>query len=66
MMTQRALSVTQQAHPGCGVRQVLAKSCKMIPVMVMGLVLGKRYTQTKYMCVGVITAGVFLFMMKVR
>lgn len=44
--------------------QVLAKSCKMIPVMVMGLVLGKRYTQTKYMCVGVITAGVFLFMMK--
>jgi hypothetical protein len=48
---------------GCW-RQVLAKSCKMIPVMGMGLVLGKKYPQSKYVCVGVITTGVALFMMK--
>jgi hypothetical protein len=36
----------------------------MIPVMGMGLILGKKYSQSKYVCVGVITTGVALFMMK--
>ncbi|KAJ8601147.1 hypothetical protein CTAYLR_008498 [Chrysophaeum taylorii] len=42
--------------------QVLAKSCKPIPVMIMGAVLGKRYPMKKYINVLVITIGVALFM----
>ena len=43
--------------------QVLAKSCKPIPVMIMGAFLGKRYPLKKYLNVLVITAGVCLFML---
>ncbi|PRP88931.1 Drug/Metabolite Transporter (DMT) Superfamily [Planoprotostelium fungivorum] len=43
---------------------VLAKSCKPIPVMLMGLiVLGKKQTTTKYICVSLITGGIAVFMM---
>uniref|UniRef100_A0A7S3K3V6 Sugar phosphate transporter domain-containing protein n=1 Tax=Aureoumbra lagunensis TaxID=44058 RepID=A0A7S3K3V6_9STRA len=42
--------------------QVLAKSCKPIPVMLMGAVLGKRYPMKKYINVLLITVGVALFM----
>ncbi|KAJ1446673.1 UAA transporter [Pelagophyceae sp. CCMP2097] len=42
--------------------QVLAKSCKPIPVMLMGALLGKRYPAKKYLNVLVITLGVALFM----
>ncbi|KAK7249448.1 UDP-galactose transmembrane transporter [Aureococcus anophagefferens] len=42
---------------------VLAKSCKPIPVMIMGAFLGKRYPLKKYVNVLVITAGVCLFML---
>jgi len=42
--------------------QVLAKSCKPIPVMIMGALLGKRYPLKKYVNVVVITLGVALFM----
>jgi len=41
---------------------VLAKSCKMIPVMVMGtLVGGKRYSLAEYLCAGLIAGGISLF-----
>ena len=43
--------------------QVLAKSCKPIPVMIMGAMLGKRYPLKKYVNVFVITLGVCLFML---
>ncbi|KAG5192346.1 UDP-Glc/Gal endoplasmic reticulum nucleotide sugar transporter [Tribonema minus] len=44
---------------------LLAKSCKLVPVMVMGfLVSGKRYTRAEYLSVGLITAGVALFSYK--
>jgi len=42
--------------------QVLAKSCKPIPVMLMGAVLGKKYALKKYVNVLIITVGVALFM----
>jgi UDP-galactose transporter B1 len=42
--------------------QAVAKSCKMIPVMLMGVVLGtKKYTWREYACVGLITAGIVIF-----
>ncbi|KAJ8612446.1 hypothetical protein CTAYLR_006577 [Chrysophaeum taylorii] len=41
--------------------QVLAKSCKPIPVMIVGALLGKRYPMKKYVNVVVITIGVALF-----
>ena len=42
--------------------QVLAKSCKMIPVMVMGtLIGGKLYTSLEYGCAMLIAAGISLF-----
>ncbi|XP_053556126.1 solute carrier family 35 member B1 [Bombina bombina] len=45
--------------------QVLGKSCKPIPVMLLGVtVLGKKYSLTKYMCVLLIVIGVALFMYK--
>lgn len=44
--------------------QVLAKSCKSIPVMLMGLlVFKKKYTLVKYACVFMVAAGIALFMM---
>jgi len=45
--------------------QVLGKSCKPIPVMILGvLVARKRYPLIKYLCVLLIVAGVALFMFK--
>ena len=47
--------------------QVLAKSCKMVPVMIMGtLVGGKRYSMVEYVCVGLIAGGVSLFASQAR
>jgi len=44
--------------------QVLAKSCKPIPVMVMGLLVFRRkYSLVKYLCVFMVAAGIALFMM---
>lgn len=45
--------------------QALGKSCKMIPVMLMGIVIrGKRYTAREFACVFMVTAGVALFSFK--
>lgn len=42
--------------------QALAKSCKMIPVMLMGvLIRRKKYSLRDYVCVLVITAGIAVF-----
>jgi hypothetical protein len=37
--------------------QVLFKSCKPVPVMLFGLVLGKKYSIRKYVNVIIITVG---------
>jgi UDP-galactose transporter B1 len=42
--------------------QVLAKSCKPVPVMLMGALLGKKYPLRKYLNVVMIVMGVALFM----
>lgn len=42
--------------------QVLFKSCKPVPVMLFGFLLGKRYPMKKYVNVIIITTGVALFM----
>ena len=42
--------------------QVLAKSCKPVPVMLMGALMGKNYLPKKYLKVVLIVAGVGLFM----
>jgi hypothetical protein len=42
--------------------QVLSKSCKQVPVMLMGALMGKKYPLKKYLKVGLIVAGVGLFM----
>jgi solute carrier family 35 (UDP-galactose transporter), member B1 len=42
--------------------QVLAKSCKPVPVMIMGALMGKKYPLRKYINVFLIVAGVGLFM----
>ncbi|KAL7570064.1 hypothetical protein ACA910_017099 [Epithemia clementina (nom. ined.)] len=42
--------------------QVLAKSCKPVPVMLMGALMGKKYPFRKYINVCLIVAGVALFM----
>lgn len=42
--------------------QVLFKSCKPVPVMFFGVVLGKKYPLKKYVNVIIITTGVALFM----
>jgi solute carrier family 35 (UDP-galactose transporter), member B1 len=42
--------------------QVLAKSCKPVPVMLMGTLMGKRYNLQKYINVVMIVIGVALFM----
>lgn len=45
--------------------QALGKSCKMIPVMLMGIVIrGKRYALREFVCVFLVTAGVALFSFK--
>eukprot|EP01039_Chlorochromonas_danica_P008844 gene8844-9751_t len=42
--------------------QVLFKSCKPVPVMIFGIILGKKYSIQKYVNVIIITTGVALFM----
>lgn len=45
--------------------QALGKSCKMIPVMLMGIVIRKRrYSAREFFCVFMITVGVALFSWK--
>ncbi|NWH68568.1 S35B1 protein, partial [Geococcyx californianus] len=45
--------------------QVLGKSCKPIPVMLLGVtLLRKKYPPAKYLCVLLIVAGVALFLYK--
>lgn len=45
--------------------QALGKSCKMIPVMLMGIVIRKRrYSRREFFCVFMITVGVALFSWK--
>lgn len=42
--------------------QILFKSCKPVPVMIFGVILGKKYPLRKYVNVMIITSGVALFM----
>jgi UDP-galactose transporter B1 len=65
------LSVTSIASTTTSVRslryvnypvQVLFKSCKPVPVMLFGTILGKKYALRKYVNVIIITLGVALFM----
>uniref|UniRef100_A0A8C1U752 Solute carrier family 35 member B1 n=1 Tax=Cyprinus carpio TaxID=7962 RepID=A0A8C1U752_CYPCA len=45
--------------------QVLGKSCKPIPVMILGVtILRKKYPMAKYLCVFLIVTGVALFLYK--
>lgn len=64
-------SISNSIGPACGYEalrnisypaQVLAKSCKMIPVMIMGTILGgKRYGSLEYLCAALIAMGISLF-----
>jgi UDP-galactose transporter B1 len=65
------LSVTSIASTYTSVRslryviypvQILFKSCKPVPVMIFGRILGRRYSIQKYVNVVIITSGVTLFM----
>lgn len=65
------LGITSMGSTFCSVRslrfviypiQVLAKSCKPVPVMLMGAFMGKKYPLKKYVNVLMIVAGVGLFM----
>lgn len=65
------LGITSMGSTFCSVRslryvifpiQVLAKSCKPVPVMIMGAFMGKSYPLRKYVNVCLIVGGVALFM----
>lgn len=65
------LGLTSMGSTFCSVRslryviypiQVLAKSCKPVPVMIMGAFMGKKYPLRKYLNVVLIVVGVALFM----
>lgn len=65
------LGLTSMGSTFCSVRslryviypiQVLAKSCKPVPVMLIGALMGKRYDLRKYINVAMIVSGVALFM----
>jgi solute carrier family 35 (UDP-galactose transporter), member B1 len=64
------LGLTSMGSTFCSVRslryviypiQVLAKSCKPVPVMLMGAIMGKKYPFRKYINVCLIVLGVALF-----
>ena len=65
------LALTNSIGPACGISalknisypaQVLAKSCKMVPVMVMGTIFyRKRYSIVEYLATFLIISGVSLF-----
>jgi UDP-galactose transporter B1 len=67
-------ALTNTIGPACGLialknisypAQVLAKSCKMVPVMLIGTVLyKKRYSALEYMCMSMIGVGISLFARK--
>lgn len=67
-------ALTNSIGPACGLialknisypAQVLAKSCKMVPVMIMGTLLHKkRYSALEYMCMSMIGLGISLFARK--
>ncbi|KAJ0389304.1 hypothetical protein ATCC90586_010634 [Pythium insidiosum] len=44
------------------ITRILGKSCKSIPVMIVGLFLGKSYAFKKYISVLVLSAGVAIFL----
>lgn len=64
-------ALSNSIGPACGVvalryipypAQVLAKSCKMLPVMAMGVLVGrKRYTTAEYLCGILVSLGIALF-----
>ncbi|KAJ7516000.1 hypothetical protein O6H91_22G038500 [Diphasiastrum complanatum] len=64
-------SVTNSIGPACGIEalkyisypaQVLAKSSKMIPVMLMGTIIyGVRYTVPEYICTFLVAGGISVF-----
>lgn len=65
------LGMTSMGSTFCSVRslryviypiQVLAKSCKPVPVMLFGAAMGKKYPLRKYLNVCLIVLGVALFM----
>ena len=65
------LGLTSMGSTFCSVRslryviypiQILAKSCKPIPVMLFGAIFGEKYPMRKYINVGLIVFGVALFM----
>ncbi|KAG2787972.1 hypothetical protein JG687_00000689 [Phytophthora cactorum] len=45
------------------ITRILGKSCKSIPVMVMGVLLGKKYAFKKYVSVIVLCIGVAIFLL---
>lgn len=67
-------ALTNSIGPACGLialknisypAQVLAKSCKMVPVMIMGTILHKkRYSALEYVCMSMIGVGISLFARK--
>ncbi|WIA30581.1 hypothetical protein OEZ86_000664 [Tetradesmus obliquus] len=67
-------ALTNTIGPACGLialknisypAQVLAKSCKMVPVMLIGTMFyGKRYSALEYMCMSMIGVGISLFARK--
>lgn len=65
------LATTSMGSTFCSVRslryviypiQILAKSCKPIPVMLFGVIFGQRYPRRKYVNVALIVLGVAMFM----
>jgi len=65
------LGLTSMGSTFCSVRalryvifpiQILAKSCKPVPVMLFGALMGKKYPPSKYLKVALIVGGVGLFM----
>ncbi|KAG2511655.1 hypothetical protein JM16_008183 [Phytophthora kernoviae] len=45
------------------ITRILGKSCKSIPVMIMGVLLGKKYPFKKYVSVAVLCVGVAMFLL---